>query len=126
PVPKKPIGQMPMPMDKKEDDKDDKKDEKKDDKKDEKKDEKKKVETGLFERMNNARDHSFWVYVHEDYDPNIAHALVIWLHPVGKNKERDFKVLRDLWEDFCKDNRIILVMPKAEGEAGWSGHETEL
>src|SRR5262249_55546422 len=81
--PLKAIGGGPKP---KEDPKDDKKDDKKDGKKDDKK--KEKAETGLLKRMNAARDHHYWVYVPDDYDPNISYALLVWLHPTGKNKEK--------------------------------------
>src|SRR5439155_19655800 len=49
----------------------------------------KKPETGLLNRTTAARDHQYWVYVPENYDANVAHALVIWLHPPGKNKKED-------------------------------------
>ena len=52
----------------------------------------------------------------DNYDPNIAYALVIWLHPVGKNKEKD---VEDCWTSgrtTADDNNIILVCPKAENK----------
>src|SRR5262249_44722413 len=61
----------------------------------------------------------------ENYDPNISHALLIWLHPVGKNKERDVETMRDIWEDFCSENRIIMVIPKSEQETGWVATESD-
>src|SRR5262249_24269919 len=60
-----------------------KKDEPKEDKPAEKKEEPKKPETGLLTRSTPARDREFWVYVPSNYDPNISHAMVIWLHAVG-------------------------------------------
>src|SRR5262249_36937749 len=77
-------------------------------KKDDKKDEQKKPETGLLKRATQARDHEYWVYVPEDYDPNIAYALVIWLHPAGKGKDKDTENMISAWDDFCSDNHIIL------------------
>ncbi len=94
-------------------------------KKDEKKEEKKKPETGLFKRHNAAGDREYWVYVPEDYDPNVAHALVLWLHPVGKAKDRDFEDFKDLWEIDCTDRHLILVMPKADSETGWVASEAD-
>jgi S1-C subfamily serine protease/dienelactone hydrolase len=105
-----------------------KKDEKKDDKKDEKKDEKKeekKYETGLIKRTTAAADHSYWIYVPENYDPNVAHALVVWLHPVGKNKDRDVDDFVWAWQPYCEDQHIILLGPKTENERGWSGSDAE-
>jgi predicted esterase len=115
--------------DKKEDAKDDKKedakDDKKDDAKDEKKDDKKKYETGLLKRTNAAKDHEYWVYVPANYDPNIAHALVVWLHPINKNKLKDVEEFTDYWSLACEDQHIILVGPKAENETGWLPSESD-
>jgi serine protease Do len=79
----------------------------------------KKPETGFLQRTNQARDHHYWLYVPEDYDPNIAYAVLVWLHPAGKNSEKDVKNMVDIWEKFCHDHHIILVGPQAENESGW-------
>jgi serine protease Do len=93
---------------------------------DEKKaDEKPKEKTGLFKRTNAARDREFWVYVPEDYNPKTSYALVIWLHPVGKNKERDMEGITDRWADYCSENKIIMVCPKSENETGWVASEAD-
>jgi serine protease Do len=100
---------------------DDKKDEAK---KDEKKDEDKKPETGLLERSTPAKDHTYWVYVPKSYDPNVSHALVIWLHAAGHGgKDADDMV--NIWRDACEDQHIILVGPKSESETGWRASEAE-
>lgn len=77
-----------------------------------------KVDTGLTEKNTPDGEHKYWLYVHDDYDPNVAHALLVWLHPPDKNKKEDMEALVDLWEDFCRDNHIILVMP-IENQGGW-------
>src|SRR5262249_55397993 len=82
-------------------------------------------ETGLISRASAAGDRSYWIYVPEEYDPNIAHALVIWLHPVGKNKEDDAKQFKNTWEDYCAKNHLIAVLPKSENEAGWVAGEAD-
>jgi S1-C subfamily serine protease len=97
-----------------------KKDGKKDDKKE---DQKPRVKTGLYSQKNAARDRTFWVFVPEDYDANISYAMVIWLHPVGKSKEKDIEAIKFAWEDFCSDNHIILLMPTSENETGWVAGE---
>jgi dienelactone hydrolase len=107
----------PMPMPKKDKDEEEKKDDKKDDKK--------KPETGLLKRTNAAADHSYWVYVPEDYDPNVSYALVIWLHPVGKSKDKDVEDFTDAWDSYCKDNHVIMIGPKAENETGWLPSEAD-
>jgi S1-C subfamily serine protease len=114
-TPKKPIGPMPAP----------KPDDKKEEKKEEKKDEKEKPRTGLMKRSNAARDRTYWVFVPEKYDPNIAHALVLWLHPVGKGKEKDIDSIKSQWEDDCEKKNMILVAPVSENETGWVASELD-
>jgi serine protease Do len=94
-------------------------------KKEQPKDEKKKAATGLLKRMTPARDHEYWLFVPEDYDPNIAHALVIWLHPAGKNKDKDTEAVLAAWEDLCSENHVIILCPRAESDAGWLGSEVD-
>lgn len=84
-----------------------------------------KVETGVIKRNNAAGDHEYWIYVPENYDPNIAHALVIWLHPVGKAKEKDADAMVSAWQDYCTDNHIILLGPKAVNDSGWLVSEAD-
>jgi serine protease Do len=89
--------------------------------------EKKKPQTGVIKRTTPSQDHQYQIYVPADYDPNIAHALVVWLHPAGKPKEKDKETeqIISAWEDFCMDNHIILLCPRAENETGWLGSETD-
>jgi S1-C subfamily serine protease len=112
-VPRKKPGAPAPPPEKKEEKKDD-------DAKDEKK-----FETGLLKRTNDSKDHEYWVYVPRNYDPNIAHALVIWLHPVGKGKEKDMDDFTGLWSDSCFENQLILLCPKAENDTGWIPAEAD-
>ncbi len=86
----------------------------------------KKVETGVLQRKNAAATHSYWIYVPRDYDPNISYALLVWLHPVGKDKEKDDEDLQDAWFSFCRENHIILVAPKAENKTGWVPSESDV
>jgi S1-C subfamily serine protease/predicted esterase len=85
----------------------------------------KKPETGTIKRTNASGDRKYWIYVPEDYDPNIAYALVIWLHPPGKTTDDDVEAFTDKWEDYCKDNHIIMVGPKSEKESGWLPSEAD-
>lgn len=98
-------------------------------KKEEKKEpnkEDKKADTGFLKRTTAAADHTYWIYVPENYDPNIAHAVLVWLHPPGKNKEKDFDNFWQSWQFPCEDYHIILVCPAAESErGGWTQSESE-
>jgi S1-C subfamily serine protease len=87
--------------------------------------EKKKLPTGLLKRTNTARDHEYWMFVPEDYDPNIAHALVVWLHPAGKGKDKETETVLGVWENICSDYHMIVLCPRAESEAGWLGSEMD-
>ncbi len=92
---------------------------------DEKKDDDKKPETDLIKRTSADGEHKYWVYVPRDYDPNISYALLVWLHPAGKSKDADVEDFVDAWKGYCTDNRVIMVGPKAEGEAGWMASESD-
>lgn len=85
----------------------------------------KKPPTGLQKQMTPTRDHEYWLYVPADYDPNISYALVVWLHPAGKTKDKETERVIAAWEDYCGENHIILLCPRAESEAGWIASETE-
>jgi predicted esterase len=75
-------------------------------------------ETGLMEKNTGDGEGKYWLYVHEDYDPDVAHAVVVWLHPPDKNDKDEVEEFVKLWDDYCKDNHIILVMP-IEKKGGW-------
>ncbi len=91
-----------------------------------KKDDKEKApETGLLKRINASGEHTYYVFVHEDYDPNVAHAVVLWLHPAGKSSKDDIETFTNTWEDYCKDNHLILVCPITENKNGWLPGESE-
>jgi serine protease Do len=103
--------------------KDDKKEEKKEDEK--KEDDEKKDETGLVKRTTAAADHTYYLYIPSNYDPNIAHALVLWLHPTNKNKEKDIDTLTWFWSTYCEDNHVIMLCPISENANGWTPSEGE-
>jgi serine protease Do len=100
-----------------------KKDEPAEAKKDEpKKDEK--IEKGLLKRSNPALGQKYWVFVPRNYDPNVSHGLVVWLHAAGR-EGRDAEDMVDLWEDYCEDNHLIMLGPISENKTGWVPSETE-
>jgi S1-C subfamily serine protease len=77
-----------------------------------------KAETGLLKRKS-AEGRTYWIYADEDYDPNISHALVVWLHPPREGSKEKMEQLSDAWEKACRDNHIILVCPATDNEGGW-------
>ncbi len=78
----------------------------------------KKPETGLLKKTTSGGQ-KYWVYLHEDYDPNIAHGVVLWLHPPGKHTDDDVDQIVDGWAGFCADHNLILIGPRTEGDNGW-------
>jgi S1-C subfamily serine protease len=86
----------------------------------------KKFETGLLKRVSASGDRKYWIYVHGDYDPQIAHAVVVVLHQPGKFEDKDIDNMVDTWRDACKENHLIVVGPLTEQEGGWTPSDTEL
>jgi serine protease Do len=103
---------------------DEKKDEAKNDEAKKEEAKKEKVETGLLKRSNPALGHKYWVYVPSTYDPNVAHALVVWLHPAGR-EGRDADDMVNIWEDFCEYYNLIMLGPISENKNGWVPTESE-
>ena len=64
---------------------------------------------------------TYYVFVPDDYDPNVAYGVLLWLHPVGKGKEKDMEDFRDAWEDFCSGNHLIVVCADHGERAGLAG-----
>jgi predicted peptidase len=85
----------------------------------------KKQQTGLLKRKTPEGDHQYWLWVPENYDANISHALVVWLHPAGKARDRETEELLNQWRSYCSERHIIFVCPKAESDNGWSGGDTD-
>jgi S1-C subfamily serine protease/predicted esterase len=94
---------------------------------DEKKDDEKKIPTGLLKRTTGSGERTYFLYVPENYNPKVAHALVIWLHPANKGREKDIEAFvdPDTWGDYCDDNHFIVVAPTSENEKGWVPGDAE-
>lgn len=75
-----------------------------------------KVETGLLQRLNEALGREYWLYVPDNYDPNVSHGLIVWFHDrtPGKDGER----LSSLFREFCEDHHFILMGPKSASRDG--------
>jgi S1-C subfamily serine protease/predicted esterase len=92
----------------------------------EKKEASKKPDLGLLKRSTAAGDHEYWMYIPENYDPNVSHALVVWLHPAGKVSDRDIEAFVNTWSGDCADRHFIVLGPKAESETGWLASEADV
>jgi S1-C subfamily serine protease len=82
--------------------------------------------TGMLKRTNAAGDRKYWVYVNSNYNPQIAHAVVVWLHLPGKNTDKENDAISEGWDKYCEDNNIILVGPITDNDGGWTPNDTEL
>jgi dienelactone hydrolase len=123
--PMQPMPNRPGPKPKDRPGKDEKKDDAKEEPKPEKKDdEKKEIETGLIKRQNATLGREYWVYVPGNYSPNVAHGLIVWLHPSDQGG-KDADKMVDVWRQFCADQHYILMGPKSQNAAGWVASETE-
>ena len=84
-----------------------------------------KIETGLMQRTNAALGRKYWVFVPRTYDPNVAHGLLIWLHPAGR-EGRDAEDMVDVWDNnYCEEHNLIMMGPISENKNGWVAGETE-
>jgi S1-C subfamily serine protease/predicted esterase len=95
-------------------------DAKKDDKKD-----KPKVETGYMTRTNQALGREYWIFVPDNYDPNVSHGLIVWFHPAGQGGKDGEKMMKT-FRDFADENHFIIMGPKSGNNDGWVPSETEL
>jgi S1-C subfamily serine protease len=90
----------------------------------EKKEPPKPVETGLLQRTSPTRDREYWVFVPTNYDRNVGHGIVVWLHAAGQGG-KDAKDVVDIWRQSCEDRHLILIGPKSSNDAGWLASESE-
>jgi serine protease Do len=63
---------------------------------------------------------AYYVYVPENYDPQIAHAPVFWLHPPREGKPSKLEEFADTWDTYCADYHLLLLCPVTNNEAGWN------
>ena len=84
------------------------------------------AETGLLKRTNAAGDRRYWIYVGKEYNPQVVHAVVVWLHLPGQFKDEDTEKVADRWDEFCNENHIIVVGPITDQDGGWTPSDTDL
>jgi S1-C subfamily serine protease/predicted esterase len=83
-----------------------------------------KVETGLLQRLNEALGREYWLYIPDNYDPNISHGLIVWFH--DRAAAKDHERLSALFREFCEDHHFILMGPKsASRDSAWLPSEMD-
>lgn len=80
------------------------------------------VKTGRFTETPAGYEQSYWAYVPEDYNPQHAYSLLVWIHPDGDTMEA--AIYKD-WKLLCDQRGIILVGPKAAKVGGWNADEAD-
>ena len=93
-------------------------------KKDDAKKDAPKIEKGLIKKKDAAQGRDYWVFIPRNYDPNVAHGLVVWLHPAGR-EGRDADDMVNMFEDYCEDHHLIMMGPISTNKDGWVPSETE-
>lgn len=89
-----------------------------------KKEEKPKAETGMLKRTNEGLGREYWIYVPENYDPNVSHGLMVWFHDAGRGV-KDADDMKNIWQAFCEDHHFIMMGSKSQNNDGWLASETE-
>ena len=51
--------------------------------------------------------------------------MLLWLHPLGKGKERDIEDFSTSWSTYCDDNNCILVCPVTDNMGGWTPADSD-
>src|SRR4030042_906936 len=59
-------------------------------------------------------------YVPENYRPDVAYGVVLWLHAPGGFKQEE---LVERWKPLCEENDLILLAPKSGDRARWQPTE---
>jgi S1-C subfamily serine protease/predicted esterase len=84
-----------------------------------------KVETGLLQRTGPSGDHHYSLYVPPNYDPNVSHVLIVWLHAAGQGSAQAIASQMDYWKEICPQQHWIVLAPVAQAESGWLASESE-
>ena len=81
------------------------------------------LETGLLKKTHGALAREYWVYLPRNYDKNVSHGLLVWLHTSGKGG-KDAEDMAKFWGDFCEKHNVIIVGPKSRND-DWVASESE-
>jgi predicted esterase len=68
---------------------------------------------------------TYHVYVPEDYDPSTTHAVLIWLHPTGKNGDKDAEDFVSTWTSYADESRIVILCPANLAGRRWHASDAD-
>jgi serine protease Do len=77
-----------------------------------------------LKRSNEALGREYWLYIPDNYDPNVSHGLIVWFHPANQGG-KDGEKMAATFKDFCEDHHFIAMGPKSGNNDGWVPSETE-
>ena len=81
------------------------------------------AETGLLKKTHGVLGREYWLYLPRNYDKNVAHGLIVWLHTSGKGG-KDAEDMVKFWGDFCEKYHFLIVGPKSRND-DWVASESE-
>ncbi len=95
-------------------------------KKDGEQNEEENIETGLLKRKTASGNSEYWLYVHENYDPNVSQALLVWIHPPNQGQLKDVNAFTEMWDPACLAKNILIAIPKNVTDGAWRSSDSEI
>jgi S1-C subfamily serine protease len=86
----------------------------------------KKPEVGVLERVTASGDGKYLALVPANYRADLAHGVLLWLHPANRSKDEDLKTFLQAWGELAASKRLIVVAPKCPVESGWTPSDADL
>ncbi len=84
-----------------------------------------KIETGIQKKNTASGSGKYWLHLPANYRPDVAHALVVWMHPFNKGKDKDLSALFSAWEPYCEKHRLVILAPQSETDSDWTPGDAE-
>ena len=86
----------------------------------------KKAETGILERKTPSGDGKYMAFVPANYRPDIAHGVLLWLHPANRSRPEDLNTFLQAWGELAAARHLILLAPQCPVETGWTPSDADL
>ena len=86
----------------------------------------KKAETGTLERKTASGDGKYLAFVPPNYRPDIAHGVLLWLHPANRSRKEDLNTFLQAWSELASSRHLILLAPQCPVESGWTPSDADL
>ena len=83
-------------------------------------------EPGLAQKTIPSGDGKYWMLVPANYRADIAHGVLIWLHPANRSKEPELRALLEAWAEAAAARHLILLAPVCPVETGWTPSDADM